>query len=189
VSKLIYSMIESLDGYAADESGNFDWAQPDEVVHSFINDLQRSVGTMLMGRHMYEVMAAWDTLGTAGDEPAYIQDFSVLWRDADKVVYSSELASVPSARAHVEREFVPDAIRKMKAESDRDTSIGGPTLAAAAIGAGLVDEYQLFVVPFVVGGGLATFPPGVRLGLELMEERRFPSGFVYLDYRPRREDR
>lgn len=176
-------MIESLDGYVADESGGFGWAEPDEAVHSFINELEHPVGTYLLGRRMYEVMAAWDTMGTSDDEPAYIRDFANLWRDADKVVYSSTLAGVLSARTRVEREFSPDAIRGLKAAAERDISIGGPTLAAAAIEAGLVDEYKLFVVPYVSGGGLATFARGVRLHLELVEERRFPSGFVYLDYR------
>jgi dihydrofolate reductase len=186
VGKLIYSMIESLDGYFADESGGFGWAEPDEAVHSFINDLQRPVGTYLFGRRMYEVMAAWDTIGVSDDAPAFIRDFADLWRGADKVVYSSTLTDVHSPRARVERDFDPDAIRLMKAESGGDISIGGPTLAAAAIEAGLVDEYQLFVVPFVAGGGLATFAGGTRQNLDLVEERRFPSGFVYLDYRPRR---
>jgi dihydrofolate reductase len=183
VGKLIYSMIESLDGYVADESGGFGWAEPDEAVHSFINDLERRVGTYLLGRRMYEVMAAWDTMGTSNDAPAFIRDFADLWHRMDKVIYSSMLTDVHSARARVERDFSPDAIRMMKAESARDISIGGPTLAAAAIEAGLVDEYQLFVVPYVTGGGLSTFARGARLDLELVEERRFPSGFVYLDYR------
>ncbi len=182
MGKLIYSMIESLDGYVADESGGFDWAEPDEAVHSFINDLQRPVGTYLLGRRMYEVMTAWDTMETSDDAPAFIRDFADLWRGADKVIYSSMLTDVHSPRGRVERDFDPDAIRLMKAESARDIAIGGPTLAATAIEAGLVDEYQLFVVPFVAGGGLATFACGTRLDLDLVEERRFPSGFVYLDY-------
>jgi dihydrofolate reductase len=182
MGKLIYSMIESLDDYVADESGDFGWAEPDQVVHSFINDLERHVGTYLLGRRMYEVMAVWDTLGSSDDAPAYIRDFASLWLGADKVVYSSTLTEVHSPRARLERDLDPDAVRAMKAESARDISIGGPTLAAAAIEAGLVDEYQLFVVPFVAGGGLATFPRGARLDLELAEERRFPSGFVYLNY-------
>jgi len=186
MGKLIYSMIESLDGYVADESGGFGWAEPDEEVHSFINDLQRPIGTYLMGRRMYEVMAAWDTLGSSDDEPAYIRDFADLWLSVEKVIYSSTLTDVPSPRARVERDLDPGAIRTMKAESTRDISIGGPTLAAAAISAGLVDEYQLFVVPFVAGGGLPTFARGTRLELDLVEERRFPSGFVYLNYRSRR---
>lgn len=185
MGKLIYSMIESLDGYAADESGGFGWAEPDEAVHTFIGDLQRTVGTSLMGRRMYEVMAAWDAMGLSDDDPAFIRDFAAMWRGTEKVVYSSTLEEVPSARARVEREFDPDAVRRLKAESERDISIGGPTLAAAAMKAGLVDEYQLFVAPVVVGGGLATFPPGITLDLELVEERRFPNGFAYLDYRAR----
>lgn len=183
MARLIYSMIQSLDGYVADAAGKFDWAEPDESVHTFANQLQRSVGTNLLGRRMYEVMSAWETLGTHGDEPAYIEEFGELWRASDKVVYSTTLGSVCAARTRIERAFEPDAVRRMKDELARDISIGGPTLAAHAIAAGLVDEYQLFVVPVVVGGGTRCLPDGIRLDLQLVDQRRFDNGTVYVSYR------
>jgi len=183
MSKLVFSAIVSLDGYVADETGRFDWAEPDEAVHTFINDLQRAVGTHLYGRRTYEVMAAWETLDERGDQPPFVEDFARTWRAANKIVYSTTLDAVRSSRTRIEREFDPEAIRRMKAESVRDISLGGPNLAAQAIAAGLVDEYQLFVTPVAVGGGRRLLPDGVRLNLELMGERRFPNGMVYLDYR------
>ena len=184
MARLIYSMIQSLDGYVADAAGKFDWAEPDEQVHSFANELQRTIDTNLYGRRMYEVMSAWGTLGTLGDEPAYIEEFGEMWRASDKVIYSTTLAAVCTARTRIEREFEPDAIRRMKDEVSGDISIGGPGLAAHAIAAGLVDEYQLFVVPVVVGGGTRCLPDGIRLNLQLVDERLFNNGTVYLGYRP-----
>jgi len=184
MGRLIYSMMQSLDGYVADAAGKFDWAEPDESVHSFANELQRSVDTNLLGRRMYEVMSAWETLGTDGDEPAYINEFGELWRASDKVVYSTTLDSVGAARTRIERAFEPDAVRRMKNELAGDISIAGPTLAAQAIAAGLVDAYQLFVVPVVVGGGTRCLPDGLRLDLRLVDQRRFDNGTVYMSYRP-----
>ncbi len=184
MAKLIYSAITSLDGYVADEDGNFDWSMPDEEVHSFVNDLERSVGTHLYGRRLYEVLTAWETWDTS-DEPPSIQDFAEIWRAADKVVYSRTLEKPSTARTRIEREFDPDTVRRMKEESDRDLLIGGPELAAHAIRAGLVDEWHLFVSPVVVGGGTPSLPDGVRVNLELKDERRFQNGVVYLSYRTR----
>ncbi|HZJ04802.1 MAG TPA: dihydrofolate reductase family protein, partial [Nocardioidaceae bacterium] len=152
MAKLIYSAITSLDGYVADRDGNFDWAAPDEEVHAFVNDLERPVGTYLYGRRMYEVMAVWETADFLTDQPAVIQDFARIWRAADKVVYSTTLATVSSARTRIERVFDPEAVRQMKASAIRDISVGGPDLAAQAIKAGLVDECHLFIAPIVVGG-------------------------------------
>ena len=181
MAKLIYSSIASLDGYVSDEDGNFDWAQPDEEVHTVVNDLARSVGTFLLGRRMYEVLVPWETLDTA-DQPT-LQDFAEIWRAADKVVYSTALEAASSARTRIERDFDLDKVREMKASASRDLSVGGPGLAAHALGAGLVDECHLFVAPIVVGGGTRVFPRDVRLELELMDERRFHRGFVHLRYR------
>jgi dihydrofolate reductase len=183
MAKLIYSAIASLDGYVADENGKFDWAAPDEEVHSFVNDLERPVGTYLYGRRMYEVMAYWETAHTLGDEPPIIQDFAEIWQAADKIVYSRTLETVSSARTRIERDFDPETIRRMKASAERDISVGGPDLAAQAIEAGLVDELHLFVVPVVVGGGKRFLPDNLRLKLELLDERRFGSGVVHLHYR------
>jgi dihydrofolate reductase len=182
MAKLIYSAISSLDGYVADRDGDFDWAAPDEEVHAFVNDLERGVGTHLFGRRMYEVMVAWETMSLA-DQPDVMRDFAELWRAADKVVYSTTLESVSSARTRLERDFDPDAVRRMKATSERDISVGGPGLAAHAIRAGLVDELHLFLTPIVVGGGTRSLPDDVRVRLELLDERRFGNGVVHLHYR------
>ena len=183
MATLIYSAIMSLDGYVADENGSFDWAVPDEEVHAFVNDLERPVGTYLFGRRMYETMLYWETAHTLVDQPPVAQAFTQLWQAADKIVYSTTLATVASARARIERDFDPDVIRQMKARAERDMSVGGPTLAAQAIKAGLVDEYHLFLVPILVGGGTQALPTQVRLTLDMVDERRFGNGMVYLRYR------
>jgi dihydrofolate reductase len=183
VAKLIYSAITSLDGYVADEDGNFDWAAPDEEVHAFVNDLERPVGTYLYGRRMYEVMVAWETPHTFTDQRPVMQDFAQIWQAADKVVYSTTLDKVSSARTRIERDFDPEAVRLLKARAGRDITVGGPDLAAQAIRAGLVDEWHLFLTPVVVGGGNASLPDDVRVNLELLDERRFASGVVHLRYR------
>jgi dihydrofolate reductase len=184
MGKLTYLMLMSLDGYIADEAGRFDWAEPDEEVHTLVNDLTRPVGTYLYGRRMYEVLVAWETLPT-GDHPTYIKDFAEIWRAADKVVYSRTLEAPSSARTRIEREFDPEAVRQMKASAERDITIGGPELAAHAIRAGLVDEWHLFLAPVVVGGGTAALPDDLRVPLELVDERRFRNGTVYLRYSTR----
>lgn len=183
MAKLIYSALTSLDGYIADEEGNFAWAAPDEEVHSFINDLERSVGTALYGRRMYETMVYWETAHTLPDQSSIEQDFTAIWQAADKVVYSRTLETVSSARTRLERTFDPQAIQQMKTQARGDLSVGGPELAAQATKAGLVDEVQLFLTPVVVGGGKRSLPPGVRLNLELVDQRRFGNGVVYLQYR------
>jgi len=185
MAKLIYSAITSLDGYVADRDGNFDWAAPDEEVHTFVNNLERPIGTYLYGRRMYEVMAVWETADFLADQPAVIQDFAKIWRAADKVVYSTTLETVSSARTRIERVFDLEAVRQMKASAIRDISVGGPDLAAAAIKAGLVDECHLFIAPIVVGGGKQSLPDSVRMDIELLDVRRFGNGVVHLHYRTR----
>src|SRR5437763_13156161 len=185
MAKLIYSALMSLDGYVADETGNFDWAAPDEEVHRFVNELARPVGTYLYGRRMYEVMRYWETAHTVAGQPPVAQDFAEIWQAADKIVYSKTLEAVSSARTRIERDFDPEAIRQMKASAERDITVGGPALAAQAIRAGLVDELHLFVVPVVIGGGTRALPGGVRVRLELLDEHRFGSGVVHLRYRVR----
>ena len=177
---LIYSMIASLDGYVEDESGNFDWAAPDEEVHAFVNELERPIGTFLYGRRMYETMVAWETMD---DEHPVMRDFAELWRAADKIVYSRSLESASSARTRIERDFDADAVRQLKEAAQADIGIGGPELAGQAIAAGLVDECHLILVPVLVGGGKRAFPDGVRVDLELLDERSFAGGAVYLRYR------
>jgi dihydrofolate reductase len=181
-AKLIYSTIASLDGYVADADGNFDWAAPDEEVHGFVNDLERTVGTYLYGRRMYETMAVWETMQAQPDLEPVMADFAGLWRAADKIVYSTTLEEVSSERTRIERAFDPEAVRRLKATAERDIGVAGPGLAAAAIAAGLVDELHLLIAPAVVGGGNRSLPDGVRLDLELLEEHRFDSGVVFLHY-------
>lgn len=184
MATLSYTGITSLDGYLADADGKFDWAVPDEEVHAFVNDLERSVGTYLFGRRMYEVMRFWETAQTLADQPPpVIRDFAGIWQAADKVVFSTTLESAASARTRIERSFDPDAVRRLKETAARDISVGGAMLAGQAIAAGLVDEIGVFVAPVVVGGGTRFLPDGVRLGLKLLDERRFGNGMVYLRYR------
>jgi dihydrofolate reductase len=182
MGRLIYLMLMSLDGYIEDPSGSFAWAEPDAEVHAFVNDLSRPVGTHLYGRRMYEVMSAWQTLGDAPDDEPHIADFGRIWRAADKVVYSSTLEVVGTPRTRLERRFDADAVRSLKASSDRDISIGGPDLAAQAFEAGVVDTVHLFVTPVAVGGGKAALPKGLRLDLTLEATRRFGNGMAHLQY-------
>jgi dihydrofolate reductase len=181
MARLIYSAIASLDGYVADEHGNFDLLAPGAEVHAFVNDLERPVGTHLYGRRMYEVMVWWETMETAG-QPDVMRDFAEIWWAADKIVYSRTLDAVASERTRIEREFEPETVRQMKASTERDISIGGPDLAGQALAAGLVDECHLFLSPVLMGGGTRALADGVRLQMELLDERRFGSGVVYLRY-------
>ena len=187
MAKLIYSMIASLDGYVEDATGTFDWAAPDEEVHAFVNELERPVGTYLYGRRMYETMVFWESLPDLTAQPAHVQEYAEIWQGAEKIVYSRTMPTASSARTRIEREFDPEAVRQLKERVDRDLTIGGPGLAARAIEAGLVDEYHLLLVPVVVGGGKRVFPGGdIRVDLELVDERRFRNGTVYLHHRARR---
>lgn len=178
MARVVYTAIASLDGYVADTDGRFDWSAPDEEVHAFVNDLERETATMLLGRRMYEVLVAWETMDVAG-EPVVMADFQAIWRAADKVVYSRTLDEVASERTRIERAFDPDAIRGLEGVA----SIGGPTLAAEAIRAGLVSDYHLIAVPHVVGGGTHWLPDGVRRELDLVSVRSFASGVVHTHHR------
>ena len=181
MAKLIYYAISSLDGYIEDADGRFDWAEPDEEVHGFVNDLVRPVGTYLLGRRMYDTLVYWERPPDLATQPPVVQDFADVWQSAEKIVYSKSLQTAASARTRIEREFDTEAVRQLKAGADRDLSIGGPELAAQAIAAGLVDEYHVFLVPVVVGRGKPSLRD-VRLELELRDERRFRNGTVYLRY-------
>jgi dihydrofolate reductase len=182
---LTYTAIASLDGYTADAGGGFEWAMPDEALHAHVNDLARGIGTSILGRRMYEVLAVWETMPTGPDEPAVIDDFAQIWRSTDKVVVSTTLTEVSTARTRIVQRFDADEVRELVASAERDVEIGGPTLAAAAFRAGLVDEVHLYLHPVLVGGGLRALPDGVRLDLELVDEHRFDSGAVYLHHRAR----
>jgi dihydrofolate reductase len=185
MGKLIYSMITSLDGYVEATEGDIGFDAADEEVHTFIGETFRNVGTYLYGRRMYETMVFWETAHTLPDAPPYIVQYAREWQAADKIVYSTTLESVSSERTRIERTFDPEAVRKLKAELDHDLTVDGPTLAAQAIAAGLVDEYHPLITTSVVGGGKRFFPDGVRLDLELVEQRAFASGLIYARYRTR----
>jgi dihydrofolate reductase len=185
MAKLIYTGITSLDGYVADADGRFEWSAPDETVHAFVNDLERPIGTYLYGRRLYDVMRFWETVDTGPDQPAVVRDYARLWRDADKVVYSTTLPSPSTTRTRIERSFDADSVRQLKADATRDISVGGPGLAEHALRVGLVDELHQFLTPVVVGGGTAFLPYGVRLDLELLDQRSFGNGVVHLHYAAR----
>ncbi|MFF0502733.1 dihydrofolate reductase family protein [Streptomyces fimicarius] len=186
MAKLIYSMITSLDGYAEAAEGGLGTGAEDPEVHTFVNDLFRPVGTYLYGRRMYETMVYWETALDEPDQPPHIAQYARDWQAAEKVVYSTTLDEVSSAKTRIELSFDPDAVRRLKDEADADLTVDGPNLAAQAIAAGLVDEYHLFITTSVVGGGKRFFPDGVRLDLELVEERAFAaSGLIYARYRTR----
>lgn len=182
MAKLIYSAVTSLDGYIEDAEGKFGWAAPDDEVHAFVNDLERSVGTYLYGRRMYETMVFWESPPDLAEEPTVVQEYAEIWQGADKVVYSTTLATVASARTRIEREFDPEAVGLLKATAEQDLSVGGAGLAARAIQTGLVDEVQLFLVPVLVGAGKRSLPDGIRRELKLLDERRFRNGTVFLRY-------
>jgi dihydrofolate reductase len=184
MARLIYIGITSLDGYTADDHGNFDWAMPDEEVHAFVNDLERPVGIHLYGRKMYEVMIGWQTMPLDG-EPDVVVDFARIWRAAEKVVYSTTLREASTPQTRIDTDFDAEAIRQLKATATSDISIGGSTLAAHAVSAGLVDDFHLLVNPVIVGGGIRYLPDDVRLDLDLVSERRFGNGVVHLHYAAR----
>lgn len=183
MAKLIYAAIASLDGYVEDADGRFDWSEPDEEVHAFVNDLERPIGTYLYGRRMYETMVFWETVSPDADEPAVFLDYAAVWQAADKVVYSRTMSAVSSANTRLERSFDSDSVRQLKRTSATDISVGGAELAGHAFRAGLVDECHLFLCPVVVGGGKSALPDGVRVQLELLNERRFGNGVVHVHYR------
>jgi dihydrofolate reductase len=182
MAKLIYSSITSLDGYVEDVDGNFDWGAPDEEVLTFINDLERQVGTYLYGRRMYETMVYWETADTVPDHSPADAEFAKIWMAAEKIVFSRRLEEVSSARTRIQRSFEVDKVGQMKATAERDIAVAGAELAAQAIKAGLVDELHLLVTPITVGGGKPAVPSDFQLHLELLDLRRFESGVVHLRY-------
>jgi len=185
MAHLIYSAISSLDGYTEDMEGKFDWAAPDEEVHRFINDLERAAGTYLFGRRMYETMLVWETDPNLAADSPLTRDYAEIWQAANKIVYSRTLGTVSTRKTQLEQTFDPEAIRQLKESVEQDILIGGPELAAHAFRAGLIDECQLFLTPIIVGGGKQSLPDNVRIELELLEERRFGNGMVFLRYRTR----
>lgn len=185
MAHLIYGVISSLDGYIEDKDGNFDWAEPDEEAHQYINDLERSAGTYLYGRRLYETMMVWETDPNLAAGPPIYHDFAEIWQAADKIVYSRTLEHISTRKTRLERVFDPEAVRQLKAATGQDIIIGGSHLAASAFKADLIDEVHLFLAPVLVGGGKPALPSNIRLELELVEEYRFRSGMVYLRYQIR----
>lgn len=185
MAHLIYSAIASLDGYIEDMNGKFDWAEPDEEVHRYINDLERPAGTHLYGRRLYETMMVWETDPNLAAGPPIYRDYAEIWQAADKIVYSRTLEHISTHKTRLERVFDPEAVRRLKAAAGQDIIIGGPHLAASAFKAGLIDEVHLFLTPIIVGGGKQALPSNIRLELELLEERRFREGMVHLRYQTR----
>ena len=181
MARLVYTGITSLDGYTVDADGSFGWAAPDDEVHAFVNDLERRIGTYLYGRRLYETMRVWQTV-PEDEGPEVARDYGRIWRSADKVVYSSTLTEVTTPHTRLERDLDPPAVRALVDGADRDVTVGGATLAATALRAGLVDELHQFLHPVVVGGGTPFLPDGVHLDLELLDERRFGSGVVHLHH-------
>ena len=182
MARLIYSAITSLDGYVADRDGTFEWAAPDEEVRAFVNDVERPIGTYLYGRRMYDVMHVWETMDTGPEQAAVMRDYAQIWRAADKVVYSATLDAVSTPRTRLERSFDPAAVRALKDAADADLSVGGATLGASALRAGLVDECRVYLAPVVVGGGTPWLPDGLRLRLRLLDEQRFAGDVIHLRY-------
>lgn len=186
MARIVYFTNQSLDGYIEDADGRFDWSVPDDALHQFFNDAFRPFGTLLYGRRLYETMAVWETDPDLAGHNAITAEFAALWQAADKVVWSRTLGAPLTARTRLERAFDPDAVRALAADADRPLAIGGAALAAHAFRAGLVDEVQLVLHPVVVGGGKPALPDGVRLDLELVDERRFTGGYVFVRYAVRR---
>ncbi|MHA7270629.1 dihydrofolate reductase family protein [Arthrobacter sp. HLT1-20] len=183
MGKLIYTAITSLDGYVADAAGNFDWSTPDAEVHAFVNDLERPVGTYLLGRRLYEVMKVWDTFYGQDGLPPEMEDYAAIWHQAQKIIYSTTLSEPKAVNTRLERSFDAAAVRNLKAEAAEDLSVGGAELAGQALKAGLVDEVHLLMSPVMVGGGKRALPHGASTSLELLEQRRFGNGVVHLHYR------
>lgn len=183
MGRLIYSVIGSLDGYHADDSGDFDWAAPDEEVLAFVNDQERTVGTYLYGRRSYELMTCWETDLAAAAQTPESATFAEIWQAARKIVYSTTLESVSTVRTTLEHDFEPAAVERLKAESATDLTVFGPDLAMHAFRAGLVDEVRVIIAPVIIGSGRSYYPPGIRQSLELVEEQRFTGGMVSLRYR------
>ncbi len=182
MARLIYFTPTSLDGYIADD-GNYEWSKPDEDVFAFINELFRPIGTHLYGRRNYETMAVWQTPEVMPGLSPVAMDFARIWQAADKIVYSRSLETVSTPKTRLDQDFNFEAVRNLKTQLPHDACISGPTLAAEAIRAGLVDEYRLLVAPAMLGRGIRILPNGVRLNLDLLNERRFANGMVYLRYR------
>lgn len=182
MAKLIYSTITSLDCFVEDSEGGFGWAEPDEEVFSFINQLERPIGTYLYGRRMYETMVYWETASTEPNQSQVEKEFTDIWQAADKIVYSTTLTSATSTKTRIERDFDPNVVAKLKETAQRDVCVGGSNLASQALKARLVDEIHLFLTPILVGTGKRAFPSDFHQPLKLLDEKRFGCGVVFLRF-------
>ena len=183
MAHLIYTTNASLDGFIEDRDGRFDWTPPDEEYFRFISNLVRTAGTYLYGRRLYEAMMVWETDPNLAAESPLMREFAEIWQAANKIVYSRTLETVSTRKTQLERSFDAEAVRQLKGAVEKDILIGGAELAAQAFRFGLIDECHLFLIPIIVGGGKPFLPDNVRLELDLLEERRFGSGVVFLRYR------
>jgi dihydrofolate reductase len=182
MSKLIYITNASLDGYVEDQTGAFDWINPDEA-HAFITELLQPIGTYLYGRRLYETMAYWDA--PVDSYPPDHRDFAKTWQKARKIVFSRTLTAATTRNTRVERDFDVEVVRALKRQSEHDIAIGGAELAGVALEANLVDECRLFLNPVIVGGGKPAFRRALRRNLELVETHRFGTGVIHVRYRVR----
>jgi dihydrofolate reductase len=182
---VIFSMSVSVDGFIAGPHGEIDWSVPDDELHQFHNDRVRELGAHLLGRRLYEVMVPWETdpaLAASGDVE---QEFADIWKALPKIVFSSTLDSV-AGNARLATADPAEELARLRAESDKDVGVGGAALAATLTRLGLIDEYQLFFAPVVLGRGRPFFPPlDDRIQLDLVETRTFASRVVYHHYRRR----
>lgn len=182
MSKLIYFTLTSLDGFIAGETDDLDWSVPGEKVSNFINDRMRPIRTYLYGRKIYETMKVWETPDVLPDLTPDMMEFAQVWQAADKIVYSRTLDTVSTPNTRLEREFEPQAIRALKAQLPHDISVSGANLAAQAIRAGLVDEYELLIVPVMLGDGKRVLPDHLGIELDLLDVHHVDNGWVYLRY-------
>jgi len=182
MSKVVYSMGVSLDGFVADADGSIDWSGPDEELHRFHNEQARELGAHLMGRRLYETMLYWETFDEGSSASDVEIEFAALWKPLPKLVFSRTLDGV-EGNATLATGDIAEEVERAKRESDGDVGVGGATFAATCIELGLVDEYRAFVYPIALGGGIPFLPPlDERIAMRLVETREFAIGVVYLRY-------
>jgi dihydrofolate reductase len=181
--KLIYSMSVSLDGYIAGPGGEIDWSAPDEELHRFHNERTRELGAQICGRRLYETMLYWEGADVTARGTEYEREFARIWQALPRVVFSTTLTRV-EGNARLAAAGIAEEVARLKEEPGKDIGLGGANLAASFVALDLIDEYQLFVSPVVLGGGTPFFPrTQQRLELELLETRTFGSRVVYSRYR------
>lgn len=180
--KLIYSMTSTLDGFIAGPRGEIDWSGPDTELFGFHTERVAGLGVQLLGRRLYETMLVWETFDQRESATELELEFARIWKALPKIVYSRTLQSV-EGNARLARDVDADEIVRLKEQPGKDLEVGGATLASALARLGLIDEYQMFVSPVVLGGGTRYLENmQQRTQLELLETRTFSSRVVYLRY-------